>query len=252
MSELSSIRIVLVETSHPGNIGAAARAMKTMGLTELVLVRPKDYPCVEATARAAGADDVLAAARVVDTLPAAIADCQLVFGATARLRSLRWPVVTAREAAAMAIDELENCKIAVVFGRERTGLSNDELALCQQLLNIPVNPDFSSLNLSAAVQVVCYELRLAALGDRPRQLDQPEEEYAPAGMIDSFHEQLERELVEIGFLDPDNPRQLPLKLRRLFIKARPTINEIKILRGILKGLSRKREGPGATSRGATE
>ena len=240
MSELSSIRIVLVETSHPGNIGAAARAMKTMGLSELVLVRPRDYPCVEATARAAGADDVLAAARVVDDLPAALDDCQLAFGATARLRSLRWPVVTAREAAAIAIDELDRSKIAIVFGRERTGLSNDELALCQQLLNIPVNPDFSSLNLSAAVQVVCYELRLAALGDQPRQTTQPEEEYAPAGMIDSFHAQLEKDLVEIGFLDPDNPRQLPLKLRRLFIKARPTINEIKILRGILKGLSRKR------------
>ncbi len=245
MADLSDIRIVLVETSHPGNIGAAARAMKTMGLRELVLVEPKDYPCVEATARAAGADDVLAGARVVDTLAEAIDDCQLVFGATARLRSLRWPVVTAREAAAMAIDELGRSKIAVVFGRERTGLSNDELALCQKLLNIPVDPGFSSLNISAAVQVVCYELRIAALGDKPARSEQPDEEYAPAGMIDSFHQQLEKDLVEIGFLDPDNPRQLPLKLRRLFAKARPTINEIKILRGILKGLSRKRNATDA-------
>jgi len=240
VADLGDIRIVLVETSHPGNIGAAARAMKTMGLRDLVLVAPADYPCVEATARAAGADDLLAAARVVPTLAEAIDDCALVFGATARLRSLRWPVVTAREAAAMAIDAPAGGKVAMVFGRERTGLSNDELARCQKLLNIPVDPGFSSLNLAAAVQVVSYELRVAALGDRPAQSDQPPEEYAPAGMIDSFHQQLEQDLIEIGFLDPDNPRQLPLKLRRLFAKARPTINEIKILRGILKGLSRKR------------
>ncbi len=245
MSEPSDIRIVLVETSHPGNIGAAARAMKTMGLTELVLVNPKDYPCVEATARAAGADDVLANARVVDSLAAAIEDCQLTFGATARLRSLRWPVVTVREAAGMAIAERQRSKVAIVFGRERTGLSNDELALCQKLLNIPVNPAFSSLNLAAAVQVVCYELRIAALGDVVHEPERPEEEYAPAGMIDSFHAQLEQDLVDIGFLDPDNPRQLPLKLRRLFVKARPTINEIKIMRGILKGLSKARNAPDA-------
>ena len=214
--------------------------MKTMGLKELVLVKPKDYPCVEATARAAGADDVLSNARVVDTLPVALEDCQLVFGTTARLRSLRWPVVSAREAAAIAIQERSTAKIAVVFGRERSGLSNDELALCQKLLNIPVNPGFSSLNISAAVQVVCYELRVAALGDVVRETDRPDEEYATVGMIDSFHQQLEQDLIEIGFLDPANPRQLPLKLRRLFVKARPTVNEIKIMRGILKGLSKKR------------
>jgi TrmH family RNA methyltransferase len=156
------------------------------------------------------------------------------------LRSLRWPVVTAREAAAIAIQERSAGKVAVVFGRERSGLSNDELALCQKLLNIPVNPDFSSLNISAAVQVVCYELRVAALGDVVREPQRPDEEYATAGMIDSFHHQLEQDLIEIGFLDPDNPRQLPLKLRRLFVKARPTVNEIKIMRGILKGLSKKR------------
>lgn len=245
MSEPSDIRIILVETSHPGNIGAAARAMKTMGLTELVLVNPKDYPCVEATARAAGADDVLAHARVVNNLPAALEDCQLVFGATARLRSLRWPVVTAREAASMAIQERRASKVAVVFGRERSGLTNEELALCQKLLNIPVNPAFSSLNISAAVQVVCYELRIAALGDVVQAPERAEEEYASAGMIDSFHEQLERDLVEIGFLDQANPRQLPLKLRRLFAKARPTVNEIKIMRGILKVLSKKRNAADA-------
>ena len=235
VSELSDIRIVLVETSHPGNIGAAARAMKTMGLHELVLVKPKDYPCVEATSRAAGADDVLAAALVVDSLADALEGCQLVLGTSARLRTLRWPVISAREAATLAIGE--GSKVAIVFGRERTGLSNDEMALCQKLLNIPVNPDYSSLNLAAAVQVVCYELRIAALGDKIKPSDRPEEEYAPANMIDSFHARLEQDLIESGYLDPENPRMLPLKLRRLFAKARPTINEIKILRGILKALS---------------
>jgi len=240
VSDLSDIRIVLVETSHPGNIGAAARAMKTMGLSELCLVRPKDYPCVEATSRAAGADDVLASATTVDSLAEALRGCQLILGTSARLRTLRWPVISAREAASLAASELGSSKIAIVFGRERTGLSNDELALCQKLVNIPVNPQYSSLNMAAAVQVICYELRVAILGNKVRESDRPEEEYAPADMMDSFHAQLEQNLVEAGYLDRDNPRQLPLKLRRLFVKARPTINEIKILRGILKALSKHR------------
>jgi TrmH family RNA methyltransferase len=231
---LENIRIILVETSHPGNVGAAARAMKTMGLKELYLVNPKDYPCVEATARAAGADDVLATASTVNSLPEALVGCQWVLGTSARLRTLRWPILTAREAAEQSATLSADTRVAVVFGRERTGLTNEEMSLCQSLVNIPVNPEYSSLNIAAAVQVIAYEMRVAILGNQTAQDGKPAEEYAPAEMLESFHQQLEHNLVAIDYMDPNNHRQLPLKLRRLFSKARPTVNEMKILRGILK------------------
>ncbi|CAG0911048.1 unnamed protein product, partial [Cyprideis torosa] len=150
----------MIETSHPGNVGAAARAMKTMGLSQLCLVNPKGYPCVEATARAAGADDVLANAWVVETFDEALQGCVYVLGTSARLRSLAWPVVNPREAAALASIESMNGDVAVVFGTERTGLTNDQMARCHQLININTNPDYSSLNVASAVQVLSYELRM--------------------------------------------------------------------------------------------
>ena len=157
------VRIVLVETSHPGNIGASARAMKTMGLDELILVAPRDFPSAEATARASGADDVLARARVVDSLADAIADCGFVAGASARLRRLSWPVADPRRGAATLWKQALDTSVAMVFGSERSGLTNEDLGRCNQVVHIPANPAYGSLNVAMAVQVLCYELRMAAL-----------------------------------------------------------------------------------------
>lgn len=165
------VRIVLVETSHPGNIGAAARAMKTMGLDELVLVAPQDFPSAEATARASGADDVLARTRVVDSLGDAIADCGFVAGASARLRRLSWPVVDPRAGAAALRRHAGETKVAMVFGPEHSGLTNEDLGRCNQVVHIPANPAYRSLNVAMAVQVICYELRMAAL-KRPVDAEQ--------------------------------------------------------------------------------
>ena len=165
------VRIVLVETSHPGNIGAAARAMKTMGLDELVLVAPRDFPCADATARASGADDVLAQARVVDSLGDAIADCGFVAGASARLRKLAWPVVDPRAGAEALHKHAGETKVAMVFGPEHSGLTNEDLGRCNQVVHIPANRAYSSLNVAMAVQVICYELRMAAL-ERPVDAEQ--------------------------------------------------------------------------------
>lgn len=241
---LSNIRIVLVETSHPGNIGAAARAMKTMGLTQLCLVSPVDYPCAEATARASGADDVLAAARVVDSLEEALAGCRLVIASSARRRTRRWPPLGTREAATRAVTEAGQGEVALVFGRERTGLTNDELDHAHYLVTIPANPDYSSLNLAAAVQVLAYELRMAHLAlteQMPVALesDEPGEAPASAEDVERFFVHLQETLVALDFLDPENPRHLMRRLRRLFNRVRLSDNEINILRGILTAASRK-------------
>ncbi|MFT5175946.1 MAG: TrmH family RNA methyltransferase, partial [Gammaproteobacteria bacterium] len=161
--QLGCVRVVLVGTTHPGNIGAAARAMKTMGLNELVLVRPRHFPHADATARASGADDLLTTARVVDTLAEAVESCPYVVGTSARPRHLRWPEVDAREFATTVTAQHATAAVAVVFGRENSGLSNEELDCCQAVLRLPANPAYSSLNLAAAVQLVAYELRMAAV-----------------------------------------------------------------------------------------
>ena len=225
----SSPRIVLVNTTHPGNIGAVARAMKNMGLPDLYLVDPKIYPSAEATARASGADDVLARAVVCRELGEALADCPLVIGASARVRAIDCPRLTPRECAALI--RAHAGPAAVVFGREHSGLSNTELDLCHYQLCIPVDPDFPSLNLAAAVQIFAYEHRLAASGGP---------DAAPAASVavsseemERFYEHLERTLIEIGFLDPAKPRHLMRRLRRLYQRARPDQNEMNILRGIL-------------------
>lgn len=232
------IRIVLVGTTHPGNIGAVARAIKNMGLSELALVRPRYFPHDEATARASGADDVLAAARVFESLADAIADCVYTIGASARTRAIGWPTLDARDAAARVNAESGNGNVAVVFGPEKTGLENSDLDLCDALLSIPANPDFSSLNLAMAVQAVTYEIRAASADRQPEYVaDAP---LATSAELEHFYAHLERVLTDIGFLDPDNPRHLMRRLRRLFIRARPDQNEVNILRGFLSAIDRDR------------
>jgi len=228
------IRIVLVGTTHPGNIGASARAMKNMGLEQLCLVAPRHFPDAEATARASGADDILDSAQCFTELTEAVADCALVVGASARLRSLPWPTVAPRECARRLMEAAAAGPCALVFGQERSGLSNDDLQHCQLLVNIPTAPDYRSLNLAMAVQILVYEIRLAR-GDAGATV---EREAPPASSedLERFFAHLERVLVESEFLDPDNPRYLMRRLRRLYYRAELDQNELNILRGILASL----------------
>ena len=239
-----NIRIVMVNTSHPGNVGAAARAMKNMCLGDLVLVAPREFPCAEATARASGADDILAEAGVVETLAEAVADCRVVIGASARLRSVPWPLLAPREAAALAIAENSRSRVAVVFGRESSGLSNEELDLCTHLVHIPTNPDYSSLNVAMAVQVIAYELMLASGAASTTQGAQAE--MASNAEMEGFFAHLEQALDEIGFTDERRSQKLMRRLRRLFHRAGPDREEVNILRGILSAAqgrkSMRREG----------
>jgi len=226
-----NIRIVLVNTSHPGNIGAAARAMKNMGLSQLVLVEPALFPNADATARASGADDILQRAKVCDSLAEAIGGCKLVFATSARLRSLPWPLVEPREMAQQVIAVASQAPVAIVFGREHSGLTNVELEACNALVHIPCNEAFSSLNIAAAVQVLCYEVNLA-MGVATAQPDD-DSDIATSDEIERFHQHLEQTLVEIDFLDPDKPRLLMRRLKRLYNRARLEQTEVNILRGIL-------------------
>lgn len=238
LTAFARLRVVLIETSHPGNIGAAARAMKVMGLSRLYLVRPQQFPCAEATARASGADDLLSRAVVCDDLDQALTGCALVLGASARLRSLPWPLSDARTAAQRAAAAaVAGQEVALVFGREHSGLSNEELQRCHYLLHIPANPDYSSLNLAAAVQVVSYELRMALRGGEPPAPDAGD--YASAEELESFYAHLEQTLIDVGFLDPANPRQVMRRLRRLYNRARTERVELNILRGILTETQKK-------------
>jgi TrmH family RNA methyltransferase len=237
MNSLKQTRIILIQTSHPGNIGASARAMKTMGLTDLRLVNPARYPSAEATAMASGADDMLARTPVHDSLDDALEGCRLVLGTSARRRSLRWPELTPREGAEALVEAAALGPVALLFGREQSGLSNEELDRCQSLVTIPADEAYSSLNLAAAVQVLSYELRLAALAreDRSRPAGElpPEDRPATAEVLEGLYGHMEETLVRLEFLDPNNPRHLMRRLRRLFARAEPTVNEVNILRGIL-------------------
>lgn len=227
-----SIRIVLVGTTHPGNIGAAARAMKNMGLEDLALVAPRHFPHPEATARASGADDLLDTARVFPDLAAAVADCVWVGGTSARRRSIAWPELEARETAATLVGHAAAGPVALVFGPEKAGLDNDDLALCRALVSIPTAPGFSSLNVGMAVQVLAYEIMLAQRRAPPAP-PAPEAPPATAGEMEDFYAHLERVMTASGFLNPANPRHLMKRLRRLFARAAPDRNEVNILRGVL-------------------
>ena len=235
-----SIRIVLKGTSHPGNIGAVARAMKNMGLSDLRLVQPRHFPHEDATARASGAADILERAVVVDTLEDALTDCVYVAGASARSRTINWPSMGPRDCAERMIQESAHGKVACVFGPENTGLHNDDLDLCHTLLTIPTDPGFSSLNLAMAVQVLTYELRVASMLDEGPVFD-VEAPPATGEQMEHFYEHLENVLRDIRFLDPENPRHLMRRLRRLFIRARPDQNEVNILRGMLTAIDQTRK-----------
>ncbi|GAA0440443.1 tRNA (cytosine(32)/uridine(32)-2'-O)-methyltransferase TrmJ [Aeromonas salmonicida] len=234
---LDQIRIVLVNTSHTGNMGSAARAMKTMGLTRLVLVDPQTLPDDSAHALAAGASDVLANARVVSTLDEAIADCGLVIGTSARSRTLSWPMLDPREAGEKAVGEGMKHPVALVFGRERTGLTNDELQKCHYHVAIPANPEYSSLNLAMAVQTICYEVRMCWLQDQAPEVES-EVDYPSAHQLEGFYQHLEQTLLKTGFIADDHPGQVMSKLRRLFNRARPEAIELNILRGILTSIQK--------------
>lgn len=240
------VRIVLVNPSHPGNVGAAARAMKTMAINQLVLVGPRDYPDPRAVWRAAGAKDLLNAAKVVETLDDAIADCDLIIGTSARERRIPWPLVDARECANKVYEEPASSKIAILFGREDSGLNNEELHRCHLHVHVPTCEAYSSLNLSMAVQILSYELRMrslqganntAAIADQaPDQWDEP---FANADDIERFHSHLSETLVDLEFFDPTQPKQLLTRLRRLFARVRLDQMELNILRGILAAVQEK-------------
>lgn len=232
---ISNIRIVLVNTSHPGNIGATARAMKCMGFKELFLVAPKYFPSVDATARAAGADDILAHAKVCDLFHEAVSDCHLVVATSARVRSLSLPLLTPKELVGEISNAQNNSKIAIVFGRENNGLTNEELQLCNCQVQIPTSPDFSSLNIAAAVQVIVYELFNADLvhnqSDRQSVTNSPV--LATASDIADFYRRLEQTLVVMNFLQPNNPKRLMQRIHRMFSRIKLEKIELGILQGIL-------------------
>ncbi len=232
---LDNTRIVLVNTSHPGNIGGVARAMKNMGLSRLYLVAPRQYPHEQADWRAASASDVLESAVVTDTLDQAIGDCQFVVGTSARERRIPWPLQDARQCAVRMAEASGREQVAVLFGREDRGLTNEELKVCNLHLNIPTSEDYSSLNLAMAVQIVCYEYRmLLAQDDLPATEDEQwDAPFATRDNMERFYTHLEQTLTEIEFLDPAAPRQLMARLRRLYGRVRLDEMELNILRGIL-------------------
>lgn len=236
---LEKIRIVLVDTKHPGNIGGAARALKNMGLGQLWLVSPREYPSERAVWRAANALDVLESAVVVDTLEEALAGCGMVVGTSARDRRIPWPLLNPRECGRRAVSEARQHEVAIIFGREDRGLTNEELHLCTYHVHIPSNPDYSSLNLAAAVQVLCYEARMAALeGDQGELPDLNNWDIPPARFedLEMYFQHLEQTLVEMGFHDRDNPRQTMTRLRRLYGRIRLDEMELSILRGVLTAI----------------
>ena len=230
---MSRLRVVLINTTHPGNIGATARAMKVMGLTNLHLVTPKTYPSADATAMASGADDLLQNAVVHESLETAISGCGLVLGTSARIRSLPMPQMDARATALRALAEAGMHEVAILFGRERYGLTNEEMQRCHALVHIPTNPEYSSLNLAQAVQVLTYELRIAALGGGGKVEEPPGYEPVDGLQMERFYDHLEQALLDLRFLNPAQPKKLMMRLRRLFNRARPDQNEVNILRGIL-------------------
>ncbi len=239
-SATDNLRIVLVGTQHPGNIGSAARAMKTMGLAGLHLVTPEHFPDPEANRLAAGADDVLDRAGVHASLDAALAGCHFVLGTSARRRHVPLPEISPREAARQLLDAAAHGPVALVFGRERTGLENDELQRCHATVGVPTDPDFSSLNLAAAVQVLAYELRLAVLDQAgshalagrqaPAAMAQPP---ATADELQGYFAHLEQALHDLDFHKGKPPERVMARLRRLYLRAGLDARELQILRGIL-------------------
>ena len=256
-AHLSHVRIVMVNTTLPANIGSALRAMKTMGLNKLVLVAPKTYPHPDIDALAAGATDLIEQIEVVEQLEDAIADSHLVFGTSARSRTIPWPLLDARPAAVKSLNAVaqHGQNIAIIFGREDRGLTNEELALANYHVTIPVNEEYGVLNVAQAIQVICYEMRMAAI-DIVGKIADPEatmqvtdsevmqwdEPLVNHEQMQQFYPHLEKMLAEIEFMDPKNPRLLPLRLRRLFGRIQLDRMEYHLLRGIFSRVQAMNNG----------
>jgi tRNA (cytidine32/uridine32-2'-O)-methyltransferase len=234
-----NIRMVMVNTSHPGNIGGSARAMKNMGLSRLVLIDPKEYPSEHAISRAASALDVIDKIQVLDNLDDAIADCSLVIGTSARERRIPWPLLTPRECGDRVWAESKKHQVAILFGREDRGLTNDELQKCHFHVHIPANPEYSSLNISCALQVIAYEIRMSALNEEnggPLHYDDWDIPPAKQSDMELYYEHLQETLEKLNFIDPDNPRQALNRLRRLYNRIRMDQMELGMLRGMLTAI----------------
>ncbi|WP_260261224.1 tRNA (cytosine(32)/uridine(32)-2'-O)-methyltransferase TrmJ [Vibrio intestinalis] len=237
---LNNVKVVLVGTSHSGNIGSAARAMKVMGLTNMVLVDPQCDVDGQAIALAAGAADIAQNAQVVSTLEEAVADCALVVGSSARSRTLEWPMLEPRECGEKCAQEGLTSNVAIVFGRERTGLTNEELQTCHYHVCIPANPEYSSLNLAMAVQTISYEIRVAHLEqEKAQHPEQAPAEYPRHKELEMFFEHLEKVMLDTQFIAEDQPGKVMNKMRRLFSRARPELQEINTLRGVLTAIEKK-------------
>ncbi|WP_395374921.1 RNA methyltransferase [Marinicella sp. W31] len=234
-----NIHFVLSNTTHPGNIGAVARAMKVMGLSHLDLVNPKEFPSLQASARASGADDVLSAANIHTSMQDALAQSVLVFGSSARNRGFDIPVISVHEACGIIANESAQQRVSVVFGTERFGMTNEEMLQCHYLIKVPANPEYSSLNLAAAAQVVSYEIRMA-LGETKVVVDEDETEaFASREKMESFYAHLFSTLHATEFLTADRAASLEQKLRVMFNRLRPQKHELDILRGILSSVAKK-------------
>ncbi|RXJ73142.1 tRNA (cytosine(32)/uridine(32)-2'-O)-methyltransferase TrmJ [Veronia nyctiphanis] len=235
---LENIRIVMVGTTHSGNIGSAARAMKVMGLKNMVLVAPECKVDGQAIALAAGASDIANNARTVETLEEAVSDCGLVIGTSARSRTLDWPMLNSRECGEKAVAEAGTHPVAIVFGRERTGLTNEELQCCNYHVAIEANPEYSSLNLAMAVQLLSYEVRMAWLDSQAYKGEVKEQPYPLAEDLERFYNHLDDVLNKTGFINKQHPGMVMAKLRRLFNRARPESQELNILRGVLSSVDK--------------
>ncbi len=233
--QLNQIQIILVETSHSGNIGSTARAMKTMGMNHLRLISPKQPIDEQAIALAAGAKDVLDNAQMYETFDDAIADCQLVIGTSARLRHLQNSLIEPRKCGEIAMQRAEQGKVAVVFGRERVGLTNEELLKCHYHLHFPTNPDYGSLNLAMAVQLACYEIRMAWLDLQNNPQITPLADYPSAEALEHFFQHTEQLYKKLGFIRNE---AVMLKLRRLYQRAELETNELNLLRGMLTAVEK--------------
>ena len=230
---LSNIRIVLVQTFHPGNIGSALRAMKTMGLSELVLVSPQRFPSEDVVTMAAGASDRVDTIKVVSSLEEAVAGCSLVMGTSARRRGEKWPLLSASEGGGKLVDEAISSQVALVFGREKTGLTNDELQLCNFHVMISANPDYPVLNMAQAVQILCYEIWQAYQRVGKQDKIEANVSYPKHEAMETFYQTLEQTLYDVNFIIKQHPGDVMIKLRRLFNRARLESQELNILRGVL-------------------
>lgn len=242
MQRLAQINMVLIGTTHPGNIGAAARAIKVMGLNRLSLLNPETYPSPEARARASGADDVLNVATVHDSLTAAIGDAQLVFGTSSRSRGMKIPTIDMRQAAEKMITGADQgLQVAMLFGKERYGLTNEEMQRCHYLVKYPANPEYPSLNLAAAVQLAAYELRMACLANQENNQESTEStalDLCDAEKMNSFYRHLFMTMEQLGFLNPDNTASMSEKFRMMFNRMHPETHEMDMLRGFLSAVNK--------------